>query len=287
MVSFVILHYKNLKDTIECIESIKNNISYKQSEISIVVVDNNSLNTSEEKELKKYTDDLILLDENKGFAKGNNIGCDYAIKKYNPEFLCVINNDTVINQSDFIDEIYKMYDKYEFDILGPKIITNNGDSVNPFYAYETIDVINEKISYSKKLIKIYQNIILRNLLKIYLKVKYTFIKQKHLENGKKSQLNVALHGCALIFSKKYYKKYKDVFYNETFLYHEEEFLNYRKNRDKLITLYDKDLEIFHKEGSSLDLSFESDYYKKMIFRNEEIIKSLTLLKKVIEENKEI
>ena len=284
MVSFIILHYKNLGDTCECIKSI-NKLPFKDK--SIIVVDNNSLNKEEENELKKYTEDLILLDKNYGFANGNNRGCEYAIKKYKPDFLIVINNDTVINQNDFIDRIYEDYKKYEFDILGPKIITNNGDSVNPFYAYETLDVINERINYSKKLIKIYKNVILRNLLKIYVKTKRLFKKNIVRENGKETKLNVALHGCALIFSKKYYKRYKDVFYKGTFLYHEEEFLNYRKNRDNLITLYDKDLEIFHKEGSSLNVSFNGDYYKKMIFRNEEIVKSLTRLKEVIENNEEI
>ena len=136
MISFVILNYKNINDTIECIESIKK-INYDQKKVSIVVVDNNSMNNEEEKKIKKYTKDLILLDDNLGFAKANNIGSNYAIEKYKPDFLCVINNDTVINQENFIDEIYKAYKKTKFDIMGPKIITNGGDSVNPFYAYES------------------------------------------------------------------------------------------------------------------------------------------------------
>ena len=103
MISFVILHYKNLKDTIECIESIQK--LEEQKEIAIVVVDNNSLNEEGIQEIKKYTQDLVLLDDNMGFAKGNNMGCKYAIKKYNPSFLCVINNDIIINQKDFIKEI--------------------------------------------------------------------------------------------------------------------------------------------------------------------------------------
>ena len=157
MISFVILHYKNLKDTIECIESIKKLNTNK--EVSIVVVDNNSLSTDEEKILKEYTSDIILLKENVGFANGNNEGCKYAIEKFNPDFLCVINNDTIINQNDFIEEIYNCYDKTNFDMLGPKIITNDGDSVNPFYAYETLEEVNSKIKYHTKLVK-------------YIKIKY-------------------------------------------------------------------------------------------------------------------
>ena len=284
MVSFIILHYKNIEDTLCCIKSIMNLSSKKK--ISIIVVDNNSLTLEEEKSVLKYTKDLVKLNKNYGFAVGNNKGTRYAIEKYHPDFLCVINNDIIIYQKQFIEEIYDCYEKTNFDILGPKILTNNGDSVNPFYAYQTLEEIEKKINYSKKLIKIYENIILRNILKIYMKVKHIFIKQKKLENGKYSMFNVALHGCSLIFSKKYYKKYQDVFYKETFLYHEEEFLDYRRRHDNLITYYDSNLEVIHKEGSSLNKAF-NEPYEKLIFRHTEIIKSLSLLKKVIKENKKI
>lgn len=285
MISFILLNYKNLKDTIECIESI--NKIKTDKKISTIVVDNASLTKDEVEKLKKYTKDIILLKENVGFAKGNNKGCKYAIEKYNPDFLCVINNDTLIKQANFVDEIYRCYKETNFDIMGPKIITDGGESVNPFPVYDNIDTINEKIAYHNKLIKIYGNVLLRNLLAIYMKTKRLFVKPKHLENGKKSEYGVALHGCALIFSKKYYKRYNDVFYNETFLYHEEEFLYYRKLHDNLITYYDANLEIFHKEGASLNKTFEKDNYKKLIFRNKEIVKSLTLLKNVYEKNETI
>lgn len=285
MVSFVILHYKNLKDTVECIESIQQLEDAKNA--SIIVVDNHSLSKEEIKKIKNYTPDLILNDDNLGFAKANNIGCEYAIKKYHPDFLCVINNDIVINQKDFIKEIENCYEETKFDFMGPKILTENGESVNPFPVYETLEKVEERIRYHKKLIKIYQNVLLRNLLILYMKIKRLWKKPLHVENGEKSGYNVALHGCALIFSRKYYKKYQTVFYNETFLYHEEEFLNYRKNRDHLITYYDEKLEVFHKEGSSLNESFQNQNYQKLIFRNQEIIKSLKLLAKIMKDKKEI
>lgn len=285
MISFIILHYKNIKDTIECIDSIKKIKTNKN--VTIIIVDNNSLNQDEIEKLKDYTNDIIINEDNLGFAKGNNIGCKYAINKYNPDFLCVINNDTIINQSNFIDEIYSCYENTKFDMMGPKIITNGGDSVNPFPAYETLDEVNDKIKYHNKLIKIYKNKFLRILLAKYIKIKRLFKKEVKIKNGIKSEYGVALHGCAIIFSKKYYKKYNDIFYNDTFLYHEEEFLNYRKNRDNLITYYDSNLEIFHKEGASLNENFKNSDYEKLIFINKEIVKSLEKLKSIMETNKGI
>ena len=70
MVGFVVLHYKNIDDTIECIKSV---LSLK-GEKEIVVVDNNTLTNNDESRLKKFGINLIKLDENMGFAKANNIG---------------------------------------------------------------------------------------------------------------------------------------------------------------------------------------------------------------------
>ena len=272
MVSFIILHYKNIKDTIECIESIKK----INGKYNIVVVDNNSTDKKEEKIIKKYCDDFIKLDENLGFAKANNIGCKYAIDKYNPDYLVVSNNDIVIEDEDFINKINKEYKKSKFDMLGPKINTDNGQSVNPFPVYKTKEAVIKQINKTKKLIRIYNNILLRNIFNIYMNIKYKFKEKKLVYNGNNRECNVALHGCFIIFSKKYFERYEHVFYNETFLYHEEEFLYQRIIKDKLISIYEPSLEVFHKEGASLDFNYKNNY-KKLIFKNNEIIKSLELL----------
>lgn len=274
MVSFVILHYKNLKDTLECIDSIK---KLDSKSYSIVVVDNGTLSEEEKKILKKETNHLICNKENLGFAKANNMGCTYAIKHFEPNFLVVLNNDIVLTQSDFIERIEKSYKDTSFDFMGPKILTNGGESVNPFPAYQTIEEVEQAIDKSKKLIQIYQNTFLTILLECYMRVKRIFVKPRHLENGISSQKDIAVHGCCIVFSKKYYQKYKDVFYPGTFLYHEEEFLECRRSRDGLISYYDASTEVFHKEGASLDTAFEKRNREKLIFRNENMIQSLTLL----------
>src|SRR5574344_392703 len=284
MISFIILNYKSTKDTVECINSIKK--LNHDCNIKIIVVDNASLNSKEIKQIKPMIDDLILLDKNLGFAKGNNEGCKLAINKYNPDFLCVVNSDIIINQKNFIKNIYKIYDKYEFDVLGPKILPLESDSKNPFNAYENIEQVENKIKYTKKLITIYKNPLLRFLLKIYINFKAIFKAKNIKENYNEDVIGKPLHGCALIFSKKYYKKYNDVFYNETFLFHEEEFLYFRCKHDNLTFVYSPDIELIHKEGQSLNKEFK-DKYKKLIFRNEEILKSLLLLEKVMKEGRKI
>ena len=277
MVSFVILHYKNIKDTLDCIASIK---KQNRHDYSIVIVDNGSLNDIEKEILKQESEDIIYNQENLGFATANNIGASYAIQKYAPDFLIVLNNDIVLTESNFIEKVYQSYKENSFDFMGPKIITDGGESVNPFPVYRSLESVEKAIHKAKKLIRIYQSFCLTFLLNVYMKLKHILIPPRHLENGKKSLKDVAIHGCCIIFSKKYYQKYDTIFYPGTFLYHEEEFLEYRRIQDHLISFYDSSIQVFHKEGASLNTIFEKNR-EKLIFRNQEIIKSLELLKQLM------
>ena len=277
MLSFIILHYKNISETTECLKMLKKIIN--NNEASIVVVDNNTLNAEEVLKIKKYTNDILILDKNYGFAKANNKGIEYARKKYNPNFYCVINNDVFIEQKDFIDKVKKIYEKYKFDMLGPKIDSPTGESVNPFPVFKDKKTIESEIKKCRKLIKIYNSSVLTSLLNLYMKIKRIFkrniIKPK---NGDKTLQNFPLHGCAIIFSKKYIEKYNDGFYNETFLFHEEEFLYQRILKDNLISIYEPTLHVFHKEGSSIKNNYKK-IRKSKFFREKERLKSLLLLSK--------
>lgn len=278
MTAFIILHYKNIYDTLACIDSIKKVKGCKK----IIVVDNATLTESEKEKLRTIVDDLICLNTNIGFAKANNEGCDLAIKKYKPDFLIVINNDTLIKQKDFLEKINIIYQKDNFDILGPKIISKKGSgSVNPYNPLKSLKEIDQEIKYQKKLLKIYNSKILYFLLKMYLFIKYKIVSYPILKNGEKEEKNVALHGCALIFSKKYYQKFSDIFIKDTFLYHEEDLLYNRIVKNKLISIYSPLIEIEHKEGGSLNVLFKKNIRQKLLFRTKEVIKSLEILKSEI------
>lgn len=276
MFTFVVLHYKSIEQTIKCLESIKN--TFNDNKYSIVVVDNNSLSNEQIISIKKYTNDIVLLKENVGFAKANNIGCKYAIEKYNSDFLIVINNDVYVTQNSFLKIIKEDFDKYNFDMLGPWIDSRTGESVNPFPIISGKENIEKEIKYCSKLINIYSSSILYFLLKTYLSVKHIFRKPSKPKNGDNTKAGIGLHGCSIIFSKKYFEKYNNVFYDNTFLFHEEEFLYLRMKRDNLCCLYDPKLKVFHEEGSSVNVSNGSKR-KSKLFREKERIKSLELLLK--------
>ena len=275
MFSYIILHYKNLPDTIACIASIRK----VDPSSKIVVVDNATLTNEEKKLIEKKVDALLVMSQNIGFAKANNKGCQYAYENFQTEFYVVLNNDTLILQDDFCEKVSKLYKRISFDILGPKILCKKeSGSVNPYRPLKTVVEVEKEIKYQKKLIPFYKSRVLYFLLQNYLKLKQHFFSPIYLENGKLEEQNVAVHGCAIIFSKKYVKKFPNVFYPNTFLFHEEDFLYYRIKKEKLLSLYSPEIEIVHKEGGSLEKMFKKNKRKKLLFRTEEIIKSLLLLK---------
>lgn len=277
MFSFIILHYKNIEETICCLNYITKN---NYNDYHIIIVDNNTLNSNEEKQIRKYTNDIIKLSDNLGFAKANNIGIKYAEKKYNSMFYIVINNDVYIYQKDFLKIIKDDYKKYKFDMLGPKIDSPSGESVNPFPAIKLKSEVKKEINYCNKLIKIYQSNILTFLLDTYLKLKYLFLNKPKVENGKNVVMNVPLHCCAIVFSKEYVEKYTDTFNSCTFLFHEEEFLYQRLIKNNLISIYDPRLEVFHKEGSSTKASFKNKRLRRL-FHEKERKKSLEKLLEIV------
>ncbi len=106
---FVILHYQTLNDTIECVDSILTNIS--SPNFHIIVVDNGSPNKSGRELAGIYKENpkikVILNEKNLGFTDGNNIGFKYAKQVYDADYIAMINNDTIIQQPDFIESIIK------------------------------------------------------------------------------------------------------------------------------------------------------------------------------------
>ena len=280
MFAFVILNYNSFSLTVDCIHAIRK-LSEK-IEKKVVVVDNHTLMSEEEKHLRSLCDALLVNEENLGFAKGNNIGVRYAYETYQVDFVCILNSDCMILQKDFLEQVIKIYEKESFAMLGPKIISYDCLSWNPFPVFKDLARVKEEIRYQEKMIKFYKSRILYFLLQIYLFLKG---KPKKIDrNGLKQEEGVALHGCCILFSKKYLDTHKDAFYPETFLYHEEEFLYYRVLSENLKSIYSPSIEVVHLEGMATQKTFKNKR-KKCLFKTENILLSLYKLQKIME-NKE-
>lgn len=156
-VAIIILNWNGWRDTIECLESLYQ-ITYPNYEV--IVVDNGSEDDSIS-QIKRYCEGKIRIDsdffkynqankpiktveytwneaengidhfnsrliiikgeKNYGFAEGNNFAMRYALRALHPDYLLLLNNDTVV-ESRFLEELVSVGESNEkIGIVGPKV----------------------------------------------------------------------------------------------------------------------------------------------------------------------
>ncbi|MGZ7107764.1 MAG: glycosyltransferase family 2 protein [Methanobacterium sp.] len=123
LVSIIILNWNGKKVTEKCLTTLIDVTSY--SNFNLIVIENNSSDGSAKFLSKKFGNkiDLICLNENLGFIKGNNHGIEYSFLKYHPQYIILLNNDTEIIEEDWLDKLINIIDKDEkIGIIGPKLL---------------------------------------------------------------------------------------------------------------------------------------------------------------------
>lgn len=281
-IGFEILHYQTTYDTIACVESIRNNVVNPV----IVIVDNASPNNSGRILSERYKDEknihVILLNENLGFAKGNNAGYKFLRSNYNCDYICCINNDTELMCSDFEEKLVEIYSKVKFAVLAPKVILKDGSiqSFNPtlhniaYYENELV-ALTESVSYSQYLKK---KGIITFLISYFPKFMGVVrkIKQKIKTPYKSIMKDVVLHGCFLVFSNTFINLFEEAFDPRTFMYREEELLYIKVQKKGLKTVYSEYLSVKHKEDAATNAFFKKREDKYQFMRNNQI-KSIKIL----------
>ncbi|MDP2207349.1 MAG: glycosyltransferase family 2 protein [Bacteroidota bacterium] len=92
-VTAVILNYNGYEDTVKCIRSLQNST---YSNLSFVLVDNGSPDDSGLRLKAEFPNlPIILIEENTGYAAGNNLGIRFAVEK-GTDYVLVINNDVIV-----------------------------------------------------------------------------------------------------------------------------------------------------------------------------------------------
>lgn len=271
-IAYVILHYLAVKDTIECVESIINNVDCSNHERMIIVIDNGSPNDSYQRLTSVFrgNNSVIILksEKNLGFAKGNNLGFSYAKHQYNADFIVMLNNDTIITQPDFSNVLVNKYIEREYGVLGPDIITADGYHQNPG-TKQSWELKELRIDRLKKRIRI-----LCAYLHIdrYISKTIKYIKEVYRKETLKGDVdNTILHGACLIFSPLYIKRFEGL-HDKTFLYMEEDILKLYADHYGFLMLYSSELQIFHKEDAATN-SIEISDTRKRIMKYRYLIKS--------------
>lgn len=283
--AFVILHYNIIEITEQCIESILNGIDWK--DYKIIVVDNASPDGSGRELLEKYqnTDRVaILLNQtNLGFARGNNVGIQYAKEVLKADFVCCINNDTIMTDRGFVSKTVSEFLYSSAAVIGPQIICSNGmvqkverDLKSAEQYEEFILMIEGKRQPHQSRFK---NFMEQSKFLMFLHEKiYCMIYEKRMQN-------IILHGCCLTFTPKFFEKLNG-FNEKTFLFAEEELLFLALKRNQLISVYNPKIKIKHLEDQATDSICDTEEEKRAFINNHRIHSLKILIQEIrADENK--
>jgi GT2 family glycosyltransferase len=92
-VTVVVLSYNGTADTLACLDSL---LDDDRRQFSILVVDNGSTDGAPAAIRARFPDIcLIELPENLGWAGGNNVAIEHALRQ-GAGFICLLNNDTIV-----------------------------------------------------------------------------------------------------------------------------------------------------------------------------------------------
>jgi hypothetical protein len=89
---------------------------------------------------------FLSLDENRGYAGGNNAGLRFAIERYGAEFVWILNNDTVIDRHALESMLSVATQDSAIGMIGPKVLRYDrpdtiqavgGGRMMPYLGYES------------------------------------------------------------------------------------------------------------------------------------------------------
>ena len=236
-ISAVIINYnseKFIKDNLNSLQ--KQTHKFKQ----IIVVDNNSYDSSL-KIINKFDNiEKVLLNYNAGYAKAANIG----IKKSTSDLILIANSDIILDSNFNYFVINKFEENKEISLLSPLILR---------FDKTTIDSAGQTYSKSLYPIEIGYN---KNINKVDIKQKKVF----------------SVCGAATVFSKKSLEKLKifNEYYDEDFFIFWEDFdIGWRANIYKLNSIFFPKAIVYHYRGGTLKKNILSRF-SLSIGRNSDI-----------------
>lgn len=263
MLGIVILNYLNWWDTVELIETIQKQ-TFKN--YYVVIVDNHSQNDSVEKLEKLYSGEerihLIEASGNEGFARGNNIGIYYAINELNVQDVFLLNNDTLLFEDSYLENLVSIKYSKTVGAIGTKILDGNNRNQNPVYGAHSSREACLGLLRSTFLYKLFRPL-LRYLKHLFIIFKRN-ITEKKIKIGTDSKIkekSFILHGSAILLTKNYLEQYPGL-YPETFMFFEENILDFLLKKKSLHAEYYDQISIRHKEDQSSNLAFDDIAIRK-------------------------
>ena len=240
---FVVLQFNQPEVTDRCVASLEK-FHRRNRPIHIVVVDNGSEPAAVARTRELFSGrehiTLIVAEKNLGFAAGNNVGYRHARDVLGAEFVAVINNDTVIDDRDFVEKCLASFAERPWSVLGPDIVTPDGRHENPWN-----DTVYDAGEWAA----------LGDLFEHQRAAWNAGGSAEFRRVGRRSPESSDLHepmlqGAAYVFSPVFVADHPHVFDERTFLYGEEFLLAVDCVLTGHVAVYDPRIVIAHEEGMS-------------------------------------
>lgn len=277
---FVILNYNTIDVTVNCVQSIKQNLD--TGNYHVIIVDNCSKGNIGTMLLDKYAADqrvsVHIMDCNMGFANGNNYGIMLA-RKMQSKFICCMNNDTLLEQKDFYHQLESAYCDGIPAVIGPEIILKDGKIFRYPKRLKTVAEYRNKINGKEPIALTVKRILLK------VPIIYTINKKAKNKVHEVQIDDVVLHGCCIIFTPRFFEKL-DGFDDRSFLYGEEELLYISLKKNLLVSRFSPNLKIRHLEDVSTDATIINKKEKRS-FMMRHSNDSLQIIIRELEENPEL
>ncbi|NUU97767.1 glycosyltransferase [Marinitoga sp. 1138] len=256
-ISVVILNYKQKNLTKK---AALNLLTQKGINLSIIIVDNNSLDGSYEylhKTFENYDNiKVIYNNENSGYAQGNNFGVKKAIELFNPKYIGIMNPDVLLPKENTLNTVINFLNNNSDVSAATGFMFEMGKNLNLYnFAWKCPDKFDDII----------MNIPI--LYRFFNPVKY-----KKLNVGKSGELFVdVIPGSFFVIRTQDFVKV-NMFDEETFLYGEERILGRKiKNQGKKICvlpyIYYYHNHPYKKEGLKKKIKSYMILYKSRYYYN--------------------
>lgn len=235
-ISLILVNYNSADLTKMCLKSLQaleaENFTY-----SIVIVDNASKKPLKlPKKLDQDHVTVIRSESNLGFAGGNNLGVTYAAEHHDPDYICLLNNDTTV-APDFLEKLYQcLSEKEKGGMVAPKIYFAKGYEFHA-EAYDKKDLGNV-IWYGGG------SIDWPNLIAFHRGVDE--VDRGHLDQEMKTDFCT---GCCILISRELLETV-GMLDDKLFLYYEDADLSIRARKKGYHVLYCPEARIWHHNGGS-------------------------------------
>lgn len=265
MIGIAVINYKCYEKTIKCIESIQKTI---QTPYKIYLLENGSENESANILKEKYCNDdrieLLISNQNHGYARGNNI-CIKRMRQDGCKYGIISNNDIVCVENTINKLIKDLKDYKDFVIVGPMIVDPEG---------------NYQQSVKLKKYKPVEYMIKSTYLSRFFKK--LIDREKELTKDISDFIEVSwTSGAFFAFSLEKMRMIGD-FDPATFLFYEEYILSAKARRCNLKIGYDPTVKVMHyhavSTGGGLNITskMEADRSERYYFQTYEKTKKLYL-----------